>query len=799
MPAFTSYTILNVNEGTVPNDGTGDPLRSAFDKVNNNFSNVANFLQQSTVDFPSANITVGNVGNVTVGNVVGNLNVNGFLTVTRDVRITGNLVVANTVSINNQQLFTMDPLVQFDTSSSFPYNYDIGFYSRFRGGPANVEAYTGVVRRQTNNQWTFFSNVQTVPTANDIAFSDVGIRYDTIYAGNLILANTQQAASNFTGVLVVSGGAGIAGNLWAGNIYSGNARVLTTASAGVGNVFSGGIVTGNTLFTAATVSTSATSGAILVPNGGIGVGANSFFGGNITVVGNIISTGTISSLGTLTGLTVASTGTISIGTTSISQNTIGVTNITAPSGVVNFTSANVNFTSATLFNVGNIGAAGVNAVLYGPQFVAAAAGDVSYFPMLSNVSTGIGTVSAGGDFSFNPTRDLVTVPNLNGTGNIAVANFSAANAVVLGATTYIGTAATQIANIRAVEGRFNNLSSANVFLSGGYATGLANVRATELQTTNFSTGNALLSGSTVATNFSTGNALLSGTSVATNFSTGNIRITGGFADNFPIGANTAAPGTFANLTVNTNATGQARIVAAAAPTIDQFIITNAGFPAVTAGTSAMQIDYVGGAAAVEASASRINLTPGATTGGTWNGFRTVVGTDATTGVTLNGFKLDTIASPGAGTSNAMFVGTGWDNIINYNTASIISGTGAVASQGNLTATGNIGYAVGSGGTQTQATSKATAVVLSRYTGRITTTADALAPNVSVSFTLTNTFIAPTDMILLNHVSGGSQGAYGLAATPAQGSANITIRNNTTFFTLSEAIVIQYAIIKTPVA
>ena len=31
----------NVYIGSAPNDGTGDPLRNAFDKINHNFSNIA--------------------------------------------------------------------------------------------------------------------------------------------------------------------------------------------------------------------------------------------------------------------------------------------------------------------------------------------------------------------------------------------------------------------------------------------------------------------------------------------------------------------------------------------------------------------------------------------------------------------------------------------------------------------------------------------------------------------------------------------------------------------------------------
>ena len=31
-----------INIGTIPNDGTGDPLRDAFDKTNNNFTELYN-------------------------------------------------------------------------------------------------------------------------------------------------------------------------------------------------------------------------------------------------------------------------------------------------------------------------------------------------------------------------------------------------------------------------------------------------------------------------------------------------------------------------------------------------------------------------------------------------------------------------------------------------------------------------------------------------------------------------------------------------------------------------------------
>ena len=35
-----TYTVSNVNVGTYPNDGQGDPLRTAFIRINKNFTNV---------------------------------------------------------------------------------------------------------------------------------------------------------------------------------------------------------------------------------------------------------------------------------------------------------------------------------------------------------------------------------------------------------------------------------------------------------------------------------------------------------------------------------------------------------------------------------------------------------------------------------------------------------------------------------------------------------------------------------------------------------------------------------------
>lgn len=109
-------------------------------------------------------------------------------------------------------------------------------------------------------------------------------------------------------------------------------------------------------------------------------------------------------------------------------------------------------------------------------------------------------------------------------------------------------------------------------------------------------------------------------------------------------------------------------------------------------------------------------------------------------------------------------------------------------------TDKAGYITGEGGAVTQATSKATGVTLNKRCGQITLNNAALAASTTVSFTLTNSTIAATDLLVLNHVSAGTAGSYTLNAQCGAGSASINVRN-VTAGSLSEAIVIGYAVIK----
>ena len=114
---------------------------------------------------------------------------------------------------------------------------------------------------------------------------------------------------------------------------------------------------------------------------------------------------------------------------------------------------------------------------------------------------------------------------------------------------------------------------------------------------------------------------------------------------------------------------------------------------------------------------------------------------------------------------------------------------------NTHATAGLGYGTGAGGTVTQATSKSTGVTLDKSCGTITMNNAALAAATSVSFTLTCAAIAATDLVIVNIKSGATANSYQVTVSAvAAGSCSIHVRN-ISGGSLSEAVVLSYAVIK----
>jgi len=107
----------------------------------------------------------------------------------------------------------------------------------------------------------------------------------------------------------------------------------------------------------------------------------------------------------------------------------------------------------------------------------------------------------------------------------------------------------------------------------------------------------------------------------------------------------------------------------------------------------------------------------------------------------------------------------------------------------------LGYSAAAQGTVTQATDKSTGVTLNKSAGRITMNNAALAGATAVSFTLTNSLISANDAIIVNVSGGGTAAAYTTyISSMTAGSAVVTLRNLTASTSLSEAVVLNFAII-----
>ena len=128
------------------------------------------------------------------------------------------------------------------------------------------------------------------------------------------------------------------------------------------------------------------------------------------------------------------------------------------------------------------------------------------------------------------------------------------------------------------------------------------------------------------------------------------------------------------------------------------------------------------------------------------------------------------------------------------------GTATLKAASATLTTGNLQLDAGTidiadGVTVVQASSKTTGVTASAFAGKITMNGAALAAGVEAVFTVTNTKIAATDIVIVNHASAGTAGAYMVHVVEVgAGSFKIGV-GNVSGGPLSEAIVLHFAVIK----
>ncbi len=204
---------------------------------------------------------------------------------------------------------------------------------------------------------------------------------------------------------------------------------------------------------------------------------------------------------------------------------------------------------------------------------------------------------------------------------------------------------------------------------------------------------------------------------------------------------------------------------------------------------------------------------------TVNSTLTLAGTDATT-LTFQGTDtyvgrattdiLTNKTYDTAGTGNSFLINglaatanTGTGSVVRATTPTLVTpvlgaATGtSLATTGAITSSGTagIGYATGAGGTVTQITNRTTGVTLNTISGAITLFAQvntAISGATAQTFTVTNSTVAATDLIIVNQKSGTDK--YLIFVTNvATGSFQIT--NYTTGGTTNESPVFSFNVMK----
>ena len=393
----------------------------------------------------------------------GGLIVSGGAGFAQDVYVAGNLYASNLISTTYSVITVQDPLVFFEANATYPYDYDIGFFSKYIGGYANVTVGTSFFRDDTDHFWKLVSNVTTIAGEQ---ISLTGAFFDGLKLGNLDVADSTATTNFATGAIRSVGGISTGGQLRAGHGIQGTVIGNISAAAGAFTTLSASGYTN----LAGNISSPVVNAGALNATGTTTLAATNVSGflnssGNISAAilngGAINSTGLINTTGNVSGAVVNAGALNATGTT-----TLAAVN---GSGFVNL-SGNI---SAAIMNTGALNVSGITTQT---GFLNAAA-NISASGMntgalnVSGITTQTGFLNAAGNIS----AVQVNAKTLTATGNIigGQSSFASINSTPVGNATASSGAFTTLASSGLTT--FTNatdattLSAASVIASGGLA------------------------------------------------------------------------------------------------------------------------------------------------------------------------------------------------------------------------------------------------------------------------------------------------------------------------------------------
>jgi trimeric autotransporter adhesin len=439
-----------INIGTTANDGTGDPLRTAFDKINDNF--VELYGADNNLNTLDANLDVNNYvittgvtnGNITItpngtGNInLGSITINGStissndstqITVAENIQTTGTLNVDGTATIGGATtLSTSLALASGATVSEFSTDGTMAGNSN-TAVPTENAVKTYVDSQVTAQDLDFTaddSTTNSIDLDSEVLEFKGGTGITTSAINNQVNINIDSTVATLTGSQTLTNkiltaptinGATMTGSVSIDNITINDTDITTSSNANL-TLNPGGTGTIQLSANTAITGTASVSGTLTTADvttvGNQTISGNLSTGGDLTVGGSIIAdTLTFASNGDIT-IDPAGTGAIIL----TGDVTHTGTHTTTGDLQVDNININSNTISSTNTNGGiNITPNGTGVITLGGNYVAVtnelAANDVAVGSEL--------LLGSGAEIVAVTTNDDLTL-RTNGTGTIQIQN-----------------------------------------------------------------------------------------------------------------------------------------------------------------------------------------------------------------------------------------------------------------------------------------------------------------------------------------------------------------------------------------
>ena len=490
-----------INVGATANDGTGDGLRTAYIKCNNNFQELfETSLEPTKLVNGTSNLFVANSGNI-VMTIAGSSNAVSFGST--ETTIGGNVTIATDLNIGNSLTITQD----FTIGDQLIINGSVGSNilpdtnnARTLGNATLRFAETNSVLIDASGNITSSANIAgaNIIASQDVIIAGQHVTTGNVTAGNVITTGVVTATGNITGGNLVTGGAVVAsatitglsitstgsGNVTAGGFFIGDGGFLSNVTAAsnvavtqiangtsvVGISSSGGnveLTSGGTL----AFQTNGTNLDVLIPitSANITAATGNISGGNILTGGLVSATGNVTSSANISAVNFIGNGSFLTG---IDTDATAISNGTSNVTVANNADTTVGVAGTTVLQVASTGTT-VTGVMTATGNVTAT-GNISGGNLLTgglvnvtgNVtsSANISAVNFIGNGSFLTGIDTDATGITNGTSNVTVANNSNTTVVVAGSTilTVSATGSATTGNVSAT----GNVSGGNAIITG---------------------------------------------------------------------------------------------------------------------------------------------------------------------------------------------------------------------------------------------------------------------------------------------------------------------------------------------